>query len=40
MLHMQYATASRTELEQEYQSAKAHFEACKEQNLKLNMARG
>lgn len=37
---MQYATASRTELEKEYQSAKAHFEACKEQNLKLNMARG
>lgn len=37
---MQYATASRTELEQEYQSVKAHFEACKDQNLKLNMARG
>jgi len=37
---MQYATKSQTELEQEYQCVKAHFEECKNQNLKLNMARG
>ena len=35
-----YASLNPQELEQQYQSVKAHFEACKEQNLKLNMARG
>ncbi len=35
-----YASLNPQELEQQYESVKAHFEACKEQNLKLNMARG
>ena len=37
---MNYTTASRTELEQELVSVKAHFDACMQKNLKLNMARG
>ena len=37
---MQYSTMTRDELNAEYQSVKARFEACKAMNLKLNMARG
>ena len=37
---MQYFTADRQELMVEYETVKAHFEACKGKNLKLNMARG
>ena len=36
----EYAKLSGAELEQEYAAVKAHFEECKSQNLKLNMARG
>ena len=35
-----YASMDRTALEQEYAAQKAHFAACKAQELKLNMARG
>ena len=35
-----YSTLSKKELEQQYQLVKTHFEDCKAQNLKLNMARG
>ena len=35
-----YASMNREELQKEYQKVKAHFEAGKAQNLKLNMARG
>ena len=35
-----YASFSLNELKQQYQAVKAHFEECKGQNLKLNMARG
>ncbi len=38
MLH--YCEASKTELEQEYLCVKAHYEACKDQKLQLNIARG
>jgi DNA-binding transcriptional MocR family regulator len=38
--HMEYTAKNRAELEQEYQSVKAHFEECKQKSLKLNMARG
>ena len=37
---MQYCNRTKAELDQEYQNVKAHFEECKGQNLKLNMARG
>lgn len=37
---MQYTKMDKVALEQEYQTVKAHFEDCKAQNLKLNMARG
>ncbi len=37
---MQYSTATKAELEKEYQSVIAHYTACKAKNLKLNMARG
>lgn len=41
MIHMQeYAKMTQAELEQEYQAVRSHFEECKGQNLKLNMARG
>ena len=40
MFYMQYATMSNADLEQEYLQVKAHFEECKNQHLKLNMARG
>lgn len=35
-----YTQLSRSEMEQQYRLVKAHFEDCKGQNLKLNMARG
>lgn len=35
-----YSEMSRSELEQAFVQEKAHFDACKAQNLKLNMARG
>lgn len=35
-----YTQLSKAELEREYQHVNAHFEDCKAQNLKLNMARG
>ena len=35
-----YYAMTRQELEEEYQKEYAHFNACKEQNLNLNMARG
>ena len=35
-----YASMNRNELELEFQKVNEHFKACKEQNLKLNMARG
>ncbi len=35
-----YNQLSNAELKQQYASVKAHFEECKAQNLKLNMARG
>jgi len=35
-----YNQLSETELKQQYSAVKAHFEECKGQNLKLNMARG
>ena len=31
---------NKADLEQEFQAVKAHFETCKQQNLKLNMSRG
>ena len=37
---MKYCERTRTELEQELKIVKEKFEACKAQNLKLNMARG
>ena len=37
---LQYSEANKAELEQEYQCVKAHYEACKGQNLNLNIARG
>ena len=37
---MEYTLKTRDELEQEYTAVKAHFDACKQMNLKLNMARG
>lgn len=37
---MQYTEMNKAALENEYQAVKAHFEDCKAQNLKLNMARG
>jgi hypothetical protein len=37
---LQYSQMNRTELETEFSAVKAHFDACKAQNLKLNMARG
>ena len=37
---MQYAEMNKAALEKEFQTVKAHFEDCKAQNLKLNMARG
>lgn len=37
---MSYAAMKKTELQKEYQVLSEHFEACKAQNLKLNMARG
>ena len=36
----EYAKMTKAELEQEYSAVLAHFEECKAQNLKLNMARG
>ena len=36
----EYAKMTKAELEQEYSAVHAHFEECKAQNLKLNMARG
>ena len=35
-----YTQLTKAELELQFQQAKAHFEDCKSQNLKLNMARG
>lgn len=37
---MEYTLKTHDELEQEYSVVKAHFDACKQMNLKLNMARG
>ena len=37
---MEYAVMNKADLEQEFQAVKAHFETCKQQNLKLNMSRG
>ncbi len=37
---MRYSSMDKAQLEKEYQLQKAHFEECKAQNLKLNMARG
>ena len=37
---MEYSQMNRAELEKEFSAVKAHFDACKAQNLKLNMARG
>jgi len=37
---MQYTEMNKEALEKEFQTVKAQFEACKAQNLKLNMARG
>ena len=37
---MNYTSMNKQELEKEYQLVKAHYEACKQQELKLNMARG
>ena len=35
-----YSQLSKSELKLQYEQVKAHFDACKAQNLKLNMARG
>ncbi len=37
---MSYITMTREQLQAEYNAVYAHFASCKEQNLKLNMARG
>lgn len=37
---LQYSQMNRNELEKEYAAVKTHFDECKAQNLKLNMARG
>ena len=37
---MQYTEMNKEALEKEFQAVKEHFEDCKAQNLKLNMARG
>ena len=37
---MNYSEATLNQLQAEFASVKEHFEACKSQNLKLNMARG
>ena len=37
---MSYLTMSKEELQVEYRALNSHFASCKEQNLKLNMARG
>ena len=37
---MMYSTMSQQELEETYQKEILHFESCKSQHLKLNMARG